>query len=623
MSKALLRSLIVSLPLLGGCVAGPVADTRPLLSDALLEGLSAPKTGSKLAWPFIRAAVDHLGKRELVEASAGFNRALKFDPQDPNLHFLNALTYHLRAESGDTSQFEYADVGYRVTLQYDPGNYWAAYQLGRIAFRNQRYAEAQDAFAYALLLEQDNLTFRLALAVASYYARDLATALSAVTEATAQAPDDPRVYRVAAMVNAAVGRQDQANAYLYRYQTQSAPNKFKTAHLAARIGDWARVHRQGGFVLAQSIQDTSDILGPTQATEGLAPSTDQSEDEPASGDAGGKAGTGAKGGVPRMCLIDVTIIRSEERNTTNKGVNLLSGLQATLDSSTTLFQYSRSRTQDWTGGGAAASERTRAYGVRVTPAAVTYNLNIFNDNLDLNEVLARPSLLALDGKASEFFSGAVWHVELPAVAGSYGTVADIPIGIRLKVTPRFIDEETVEINVEAARAFVEDRSSEADFNNFAQTTKTTVTSNVAMKFDQTLILSGLSEKETESIKDGVPFLQNIPGVQYLFSNKTTADFNKSVLILLTPRQPHFVYADGTRKTSGNAQPKDTERPSLEELRNSPNWFKPAPIYEVVFKHLGDGALYREFRAGDVTLETWDDPDSFSAMVERSLSFLYY
>ena len=121
----------------------------------------------------------------------------------------------------------------------------------------------------------------------------------------------------------------------------------------------------------------------------------------------------------------------------------------------------------------------------------------------------------------------------------------------------------------------------------------------------------------------MPFLQNIPGIQYLFSNKATADFNKSVLILVTPRQPHFVHADGTRKVSPQAQPKDAEQPSLAELKNAPNWFKPAPVYEVVFKHLEDGNLYREFRSGDVTLETWDDPDSFSAMVERSLGFLYY
>lgn len=621
MSGAKWSALIGGLVLLVGCVSDQATDTRPLLSDAVLEGLAAPKSGNKLAWPFIRSAVEHLSKRELVEASAGFNRALKFDPQDPNLHFLNALTYHLRAESGDTSQFEYADVGYRVALQYDPGNYWAAYQLGRIAFRNQRYAQAQEAFAYALLLEPDNLTYRLALAVASYYARDMETSLSAVTEATAQAPDDPRVYRIAAMVNAAVGRQDRAKAYLFRYETQASPSKFQVAHLTARLGDWARVYRRDGITLAQSLQDTSDILGQDQSTEGVAPA-DQSQDDSGT-DGGSGTAQGGKGSSSRMCLIDVTMIRSEERNSTNKGVNLLNGLQATLDSSTTLFQYTRSRTQDWVGSGASAASRTRSYGVKVTPASVTYNLNIFNDNIDVNEVLARPSLLALDGKASEFFSGAIWHVQLAGVSGSEGTVTDIPIGIRLKVTPRFIDDETIEIKVEAARAFVENRASEANFSNFAQTTKTTVTANAAVKFDQTLIISGLSEKETEKIKDGVPLLQNIPGIQYLFSNQTTLDYNKSVLILLTPRQPHFVYADGTKKISGKSAPTDTDQPSLAELKNSPNWFKPAPIYEVVFKHLEDSRLYKEFRAGDVQLETWDDPDSFSAMVQRSLSFLYY
>ena len=73
-----------------------------------------------------------------------------------------------------------------------------------------------------------------------------------------------------------------------------------------------------------------------------------------------------------------------------------------------------------------------------------------------------------------------------------------------------------------------------------------------MKFDDTLIISGLSEKETEKLNDGVPFLQDLPVLQHLFRHEDTLDFTKSVLILLTPRKPQYTHADGCSKSSAPA-----------------------------------------------------------------------
>ena len=65
----------------------------------------------------------------------------------------------------------------------------------------------------------------------------------------------------------------------------------------------------------------------------------------------------------------------------------------------------------------------------------------------------------------------------------------------------------------------------------------TANANVVMKLGDTLVLSGLSEKSTSTTRDGVPGLQDVPGVLYLFSNKKTNDLQRSVLILVTPRAP--------------------------------------------------------------------------------------
>jgi type II secretory pathway component GspD/PulD (secretin) len=65
-----------------------------------------------------------------------------------------------------------------------------------------------------------------------------------------------------------------------------------------------------------------------------------------------------------------------------------------------------------------------------------------------------------------------------------------------------------------------------------------------MQFGETLVLGGLSEKEDSVVRDGVPILQDVPVLQYFFSNEQTVDFHKSVLILITPRRAHRVSAPG-------------------------------------------------------------------------------
>ena len=145
-----------------------------------------------------------------------------------------------------------------------------------------------------------------------------------------------------------------------------------------------------------------------------------------------------------------------------------------------------------------------------------------------------------------------------------------------------------------------------------------------MKFGDTLVISGLSEKETEQLNDGVPLLQDIPGLQYFFSSEATLDFNKSVLILLTPRQPRYTYADGSPKTD-RANPADAKakQPNLAELKERPDWFKPAANLDAVFQHLKDRRLFREFRSGDVRLETWEDQFGVGLRIKRAVEFLYF
>lgn len=568
----------------------------------------------KLYYPMVRDGISSLEEGNYAAASKAFGMALKFDPQKAGLHLLNALSYHLAAEAGDSSQYEMSEVGYKVALQFDSGSYMAAYHLGIIKMYQRRYREAQDNFAYALLFEPENTDILLGLAAASYYAQDLKTSVSTIERALKLRPDDPYILRASVMIYAAIGETVYAANQLEKYRNISGSDNYTLDRLSRRLKDWQRFYKQNPFV--RLANDTSDVIGSDASDEGLGPSGGEDDSDDSSSE---KSPVVSKS---KMVLVDVVIIRSEERLITGKGVNFLNGLQIIFGGSGLTYEKDNATSK----GAPSVSSRsvTQQFFIKLPDSGIPYSLNIFNDNNDHNEVLARPSLIASDGKESEFFSGALFHVELQGVVGSEGTVSDVPIGIRLKFTPSFIDDSTVEFHVEAGRAFIEARADSIGFNNFTQTSKTLVTSNVTMRFGETLVLSGLSEREDEKIKDGVPFLQNIPGLQYMFSREDTLSFKKSVLVLMTPHKPRYVHQDGTPKISP-AKPADlgANKQNLNELTGRNDWFQPAANLDVVFEHLKDGSLYKEFRSGDIKMEKWDKPGDLKELIKRTLGFLYY
>lgn len=566
-------------------------------ADMSIRQMVADLPSQRLQDPYIQAGLNALESKDYAQASEAFNRALKYVPDSSWLHFLNALTYHLQTANGDSSRLELAKVGYDLALRHDPANYWAAYQLGQISFREKAYGEAQDAFAYGLLYAPDNQDFMYALAVASYQARDLETALYMAQMLEEVAPERAGDL---ALIYAAAGKGEKAESFLKKGAVQNA--SFRQGYVKRRVGDWQAFYRNGAGRLLLAQADGFDKVAKELSTD-VATAT---------------AKTG-KAGSKNMTLVDVVIIRSEERHSTSKGVNLLNGLSSTL--SGTLWSMSDSRTIDKYG----ANSGTTTYTINPSfSLSASYSLNIFNDNYDRNEVLARPTLVALDNTKSEFFTGSVFHVELPGAAGSVGAVEKVPVGVRLEVTPLFLNDEEVQLSVTAGRAFIEGQSADAGFSNFTQVTQNSVSANVAMKFGDTLVLSGLSEKETQNLRDGVPVLQDLPGIQYLFSNEATLDYTKSVMVLITPRKPGYTHKGGASQMASNAWTSRQKDPKfLKQLKETGDWAAPAPNMAAVFHHLRGSAYFTVFRSGDLSLEDWHTPERLERMTREAVGFLYY
>src|SRR5471030_1580149 len=101
-----------------GCAAwtGP---TMPFDGAASLrhdpeQSVDRAADGRSRSQILMRSGIDYLYKNDLDKAQAVFNTALKFDFDNAQLHFLNALTYHQSYLRGDADSFELAKTGYRT-----------------------------------------------------------------------------------------------------------------------------------------------------------------------------------------------------------------------------------------------------------------------------------------------------------------------------------------------------------------------------------------------------------------------------------------------------------------------------------------------------------------------------
>jgi Flp pilus assembly protein TadD len=175
-------------------------------------------------------------------------------------------------------------------------------------------------------------------------------------------------------------------------------------------------------------------------------------------------------------------------------------------------------------------------------AASSYSVNIANATDNRIAVLARPHLTALSGTPARFLAGGELVYK---VAGNIsGDIKPYPFGTTLTVTPTLLrtpaedGSPRVHVKVEAGRTSIlallnQDPTLPTTF------TKVTVASEAVLSLGQTLILSGLNQRENHTGRSGVPVLMDIPLLKYLFSTKSTIQSDTAVIILLTPRDPAF------------------------------------------------------------------------------------
>ena len=170
-------------------------------------------------------------------------------------------------------------------------------------------------------------------------------------------------------------------------------------------------------------------------------------------------------------------------------------------------------------------------------------------------VIQRPRIQTSQAKAATFFVGNT----VPYVTGTYygggynggnsSQYSQLSVGVELDVTP-FINPDglvVMDINQE-----IDDVAgyTTIDGNKVPNTDKRTLSSEIAVRDRDTIILGGFIRSDKSKTRTGVPILQDIPILGALFSSRSDSKNREELIVLMRPtvlKTPEFASAQTIRE----------------------------------------------------------------------------
>ena len=561
-------SLFLGLLALTGCTSigmGTVAQER------FDDTASAQMQPSKSQPPktHYQAALAALKAGNMDKADLEVKLALQDNPLDASSHFLLGCLLERNSEH------DQAIVAFQRAVALDPANPDALYNLGTMLLWRGEVVPASRMLENAVLIRPDHVPSHNNLAKAYFLTRLPELAIAAYEEALRLDPSNVIALNNLLLLAEATGNHDAAATYRRRLEALGTGRAAKPANdtdepimqlptwplVSAAVGSplptplpviaaleplappdkeadalrellrdlpHVRVERRAdrltlaGYTSSPKEREMLDrILGQSTAILDLT-----SDDI---------------GDPQRMIEFDAVLFIMTGLDQQNVGFNFLKLIDLN-------FNYFASDNKN-TGTGYAAPPAVTGAVTGLTQegwiftAAASYSVNIANASDEKVAVLARPHLTALSGTSANFLAGG--ELVFKVSGNISGDIKPYPFGTSLKVTPTLLrtpaEDGTprVHVRVEAGRISILSILEENDPSAPTNFTKVTVDSEAVLNLGQTLILSGLSQRESRTGFSGVPILRDIPLLKYFFSTKTTVNSDAAVIILLTPRDPAF------------------------------------------------------------------------------------
>ena len=155
-----------------------------------------------------------------------------------------------------------------------------------------------------------------------------------------------------------------------------------------------------------------------------------------------------------------------------------------------------------------------------------------NDNL-----IARPNLLALDGRESEIFVGDVIRYISSIQSTTNGTTvttAELPVGVRLSVMPR-IGTDSMTLDLRPEVSFLQSFTPIPGGGELPQTSLREAQSTVSIHDGDTIAIGGLIQDQYNYDVSKVPILGDLPIIGKLFQKSNKDKVRKEVVLFLTAK----------------------------------------------------------------------------------------
>ena len=197
-------------------------------------------------------------------------------------------------------------------------------------------------------------------------------------------------------------------------------------------------------------------------------------------------------------------------------------------------------------------------------------------------VIQRPRIQTSQAKAAAFFVGQT----VPYVTGStYGSAygnsssySQLSVGVELDVTPFINPDGLVVMDINQEIDDLNGYTVIENVGNVPNTTKRTLSSEIAVRDRDTIILGGFVRSDKSKSKSGVPLLMDIPLLGNLFTSRSDSKDRSETIVLIRPtvlKTPEIAAAQAVKEerrlpgiSAAAAADAESERQQVEAERRA-------------------------------------------------------
>lgn len=155
-----------------------------------------------------------------------------------------------------------------------------------------------------------------------------------------------------------------------------------------------------------------------------------------------------------------------------------------------------------------------------------------------NKLIARPNVMATDGRESVVFIGDKVRYVKNIQSGQNGSTIEVgeeEVGVKLNVLPRVGDNNVINLEIQPTVSFIKSFLDIPNGGKLPQTSVRTARTTIRMMNGETIAIGGLITQQDRRDVQGVPLLMDIPIIGQLFRKTTNTKVKSEVCIFITVR----------------------------------------------------------------------------------------